>query len=325
VRDVEAHVRVLTGRVSVELLELLRQERPDLVVAGTRALRGAERLLAPRLRHTLLTGAPCPVMLVRTAPAPDRQPVVLFCGRAASRKDPSFAAAGALAVALRWRLVRCPTPARRRDAAALNAVLAACREHRPGFAVIAGERCHWLRSRLGTSGSAALIDAAPCPVVVVSPAARPAPIARGSPRQALPAMASSQPLNDRQPALDGGIDAKGPDGRAEQRRSLLWQLFAANALVLAGATLVLILAPVSVSRDVVLTEVLILSAGLAVMLAVNLVLLGRTLAPLRLLTDVMGAIDPRAPRPETSRQRNPRVRGQGPGGRVQRDARSSGE
>jgi two-component system sensor histidine kinase UhpB len=78
---------------------------------------------------------------------------------------------------------------------------------------------------------------------------------------------------------------------AVRRASLHWQLFLADALVLIAATAVLVLAPVRVSTEVVLTEVLVLSAGVAVMLALHLVLLRRTLAPLRLLTDVMGTID----------------------------------
>jgi two-component system sensor histidine kinase UhpB len=79
------------------------------------------------------------------------------------------------------------------------------------------------------------------------------------------------------------------------RMPLIWRLFAANALVFAGALLLLVLTPVSVSRTVVLDEVLVLCAGLVVALAVNLVLLGRTLAPLRSLTELMGAIDLRRP------------------------------
>jgi two-component system, NarL family, sensor histidine kinase UhpB len=77
--------------------------------------------------------------------------------------------------------------------------------------------------------------------------------------------------------------------------ALIWRLFAANALVLGGAALVLVLAPVSVSRSAELGEVLILCAGLAVALTVNLVLLRRTLAPLRALTELMGTIDLRRP------------------------------
>jgi two-component system sensor histidine kinase UhpB len=80
-----------------------------------------------------------------------------------------------------------------------------------------------------------------------------------------------------------------------RHRSLLWQLFAAEALVLVGALVVLVLAPIQVSTTVVVTEVLILSAGLAVMLAVHLLLLRRVLGPLRRLTDVVGTLDARDP------------------------------
>lgn len=58
---------------------------------------------------------------------------------------------------------------------------------------------------------------------------------------------------------------------------------------------VLVVAPIRVSTGVVLTEVLVLSAGLAIVLAVHLMLLRRTLAPLRLLTEVIGTIDARRP------------------------------
>ncbi len=103
-------------------------------------------------------------------------------------------------------------------------------------------------------------------------------------------MASSQLLTGRAP-----FDEPAPAGVRRARRSLLWQLFAAGALVLVAAVLALILTPVQVSEGVVLTEVLVLSAGLAVMLVVHLVLLRRTLAPLRHLTEVMGTIDARRP------------------------------
>ena len=80
-----------------------------------------------------------------------------------------------------------------------------------------------------------------------------------------------------------------------RHRSLLWQLFVAEAAVLVGALLVLVVAPIRVSTNVVVTEVLILSAGLAVMLVVHLLVLRRTLAPLRRLTHVVGTIDARDP------------------------------
>jgi two-component system sensor histidine kinase UhpB len=78
-------------------------------------------------------------------------------------------------------------------------------------------------------------------------------------------------------------------------RSLLWQLFVAEAIVLLGALSILVVSPVKVSPSVVVTEVLILIAGLAVMLSVHLVVLRRTLAPLRLLTHVVEHLDARDP------------------------------
>ncbi len=80
-----------------------------------------------------------------------------------------------------------------------------------------------------------------------------------------------------------------------RHHSLLWQLFVAEALVLVGALLILVLAPIQVSTTVVVTEVLVLSAGLAVMLVVHLLVLRRTLAPLRRLTHVVGTLDARDP------------------------------
>jgi len=72
---------------------------------------------------------------------------------------------------------------------------------------------------------------------------------------------------------------------------LLWKVFLTNAAVLAIATLVLALAPVTVSVPIRLTELLVLLAGLAAMLAINLALLSRTLEPLRHLSDTMGHVD----------------------------------
>jgi two-component system sensor histidine kinase UhpB len=72
---------------------------------------------------------------------------------------------------------------------------------------------------------------------------------------------------------------------------LLWKLFLTNALVLAVATLVLALGPFTVSVPIRLTELLVLLAGLLAMLVINLVLLSRTLHPLRDLTDTMRRVD----------------------------------
>ncbi|HWK27978.1 MAG TPA: sensor histidine kinase, partial [Solirubrobacter sp.] len=131
------------------------------------------------------------------------------------------------------------------------------RRHKPLLAVVARERGHGLRRRLGASRTDALIETADCPVLVT-------PIVSS-------VLARSRP------------------------RSLLWQLFVAEAIVLLGALSILVIAPVKVSPSVVVTEVLILIAGLAVMLSVHLVVIRRTLAPLRLLTHVIEHLDARDP------------------------------
>jgi two-component system, NarL family, sensor histidine kinase UhpB len=77
--------------------------------------------------------------------------------------------------------------------------------------------------------------------------------------------------------------------------SLLWHLFLANGLVLALAVLLLSVTPVTISAPIALDQLLILLAGLALMLAVDLVLLRRILWPLRRLTELMETIDPDRP------------------------------
>src|SRR3954452_4227443 len=72
---------------------------------------------------------------------------------------------------------------------------------------------------------------------------------------------------------------------------LLWKLFLTNAAVLAVATLVLAFGPFTVSVPVKVTEFVVLLAGLLAMLAINMVLLRRTLHPLRDLTETMGRVD----------------------------------
>ena len=103
-------------------------------------------------------------------------------------------------------------------------------------------------------------------------------------------MASSHLLAGHTSSDDGE-----PPRSRRPRSSLLWQIFAADALVLVAAVSVLIFAPIRVSQGVVVREVLILCSGLVLMLSVHLLLLRRSLAPLRVLTDVMGKIDARRP------------------------------
>ncbi|MET8948383.1 HAMP domain-containing sensor histidine kinase [Streptomyces sp. NPDC004542] len=73
--------------------------------------------------------------------------------------------------------------------------------------------------------------------------------------------------------------------------SLFWRIFALNAVVLGTATALLLWAPVTVSVPVVLTEAIILVAGMAVMLVANAALLRLGLAPLDRLTRLMTTVD----------------------------------
>jgi two-component system sensor histidine kinase UhpB len=79
------------------------------------------------------------------------------------------------------------------------------------------------------------------------------------------------------------------------RVSLLWRVFAANTVVFATAVALLAWTPVTVHRVATPQELLVLAIGLALMLAVDLVLLRRAFAPLRRLAAVMGAVDPAQP------------------------------
>lgn len=69
---------------------------------------------------------------------------------------------------------------------------------------------------------------------------------------------------------------------------LFWRLFIPNATVLAAASVVLIVRPPN-------GRILVLVGGLAVMLAVNLVLMRRAFAPLTRLTTLMERVDPLRP------------------------------
>jgi two-component system, NarL family, sensor histidine kinase UhpB len=73
--------------------------------------------------------------------------------------------------------------------------------------------------------------------------------------------------------------------------TLFWRIFSLNAVVLAVATVGLLLGPVTVSTPVVLTEAVVLVAGLGAMLVANAVLLRLGLAPLARLTRTMSTVD----------------------------------
>ena len=172
-----ADERLLVGRPAEQLAAAA--SRADLLVAGTRPLRGGQRLYAARLRHALLPGAPCPVALVRrpltthegarplnttdrglepTVTSSEHEGArpfgkVVACGGAAA-----FELADALAADLGARVVR----------SSVARALRACRANRALLVVVAGERGHGLRRRLGRSVTDVLVEEAACPVVVAT-------------------------------------------------------------------------------------------------------------------------------------------------------------
>ncbi len=117
--------------------------------------------------------------------------------------------------------------------------------------------------------------------------------ARGHPPMS-PAEAAA-PHEERTPAGDAAErpgHVFGTTHRAAQRtRPLFWRLFPLNAAVLVAAFAVLALTPVTVSFPLLLSEAVVLVAGLCAMLLVNLVLTRRALVPLTRLSHLMGEVD----------------------------------
>ena len=84
----------------------------------------------------------------------------------------------------------------------------------------------------------------------------------------------------------------GEDGDRERTPvPLAWRIFLANAAVFAVATVCLALTPATVSHPVTLAEAVILAAGLATILVLNLFVVRRSLAPLERLTSLMRSVD----------------------------------
>ncbi len=77
--------------------------------------------------------------------------------------------------------------------------------------------------------------------------------------------------------------------------SILWRVFAVNAIVFGLAVFILIASPATVSNPIKVSELVVLVGGLLMTLAVNLLLLTVVLAPLRRLATLMGHIDPMRP------------------------------
>ena len=75
------------------------------------------------------------------------------------------------------------------------------------------------------------------------------------------------------------------------------RVFATNATVLVIATALLLFTPATVSSPVVLSEVAVLVVGLIALMAVNLLLMRRTFAPLNRVRELMRRFDPLEPGP----------------------------
>jgi two-component system, NarL family, sensor histidine kinase UhpB len=77
--------------------------------------------------------------------------------------------------------------------------------------------------------------------------------------------------------------------------SLLWRVVLVNAVVLATGAFILAVTPATISPRITATEAAILAGGLLAVVAVQVVLLRRTLGPLRRLTSLMSDVDPMHP------------------------------
>src|SRR3954453_14819274 len=83
--------------------------------------------------------------------------------------------------------------------------------------------------------------------------------------------------------------------RRSRRLPLLWWVFLANGSVLAVALLLLTFTPITIDAPIKPGQFALLFAGFVVLLALNVVLLRRVLAPLIRLTHVMSTVDPDRP------------------------------
>ena len=98
-------------------------------------------------------------------------------------------------------------------------------------------------------------------------------------------------VRGRSPSRGSGSRTRTPGppkpGCRSPAQALFRRLFVLNGLVFTVGTLVLALSPATVSSPVLLTEIPVLTVGLALMLAVNGLLLRASLAPLDALTTLM--------------------------------------
>lgn len=131
------------------------------------------------------------------------------------------------------------------------------------------------------------------PVTAPSPA-RPRDDHDG-PAQAQPQDQARAESQAHAPARPGAAARSGPSSRPQERISLLWRVFAANVVLAVAAVALLAWTPITVHRVATGRELAFLSIGLALMLAVDLVVLRRAFAPLQRLAAVMSAVTPGEP------------------------------
>ena len=81
------------------------------------------------------------------------------------------------------------------------------------------------------------------------------------------------------------------NARAPRGDSLFWRVFVINAALLVVATLVLALSPATVSSELLIREVAVLAVGVVLLLAVNWLLIRRTIRPLERLAESMREVD----------------------------------
>ncbi|HEY7206060.1 MAG TPA: universal stress protein [Methylomirabilota bacterium] len=67
-----ARATIRTGVPHQEIVGLARDERADLIVIGTHGRGGMDRVLLGSVADRVVRLAPCPVLMVRQAPAPAR-------------------------------------------------------------------------------------------------------------------------------------------------------------------------------------------------------------------------------------------------------------
>ena len=112
----------------------------------------------------------------------------------------------------------------------------------------------------------------------------------------LPSIPSHTKPSDDAAAVSETGAASRPSGPGRVRGvSLLWWVLLPNAGVLVVAFVLLAVTPITVSHPIEADELALLFIGLAMFVALNVVLLRRVLSPLVTLADVMSSVDPDRP------------------------------